>query len=1422
MQKRKESQSCTGCVQLEKKMKSIKDYSEQTHKELQDHIYFFESELKKKDELINELSYKIDRKFSGPNKKLHNHIDFVSKPLEFDKKFIEDNKCRDSINPSSPMLRRQNKRDEITCKTISKTDNEPRSSLEFHRKRKNTTGFKQIAIQIQKSVNKSSQEPNNSIENFTKSQKFTVKKNSSTSNTKFINSSGKNFKNNRHKSYKAYESAKQFKNEHFISNQPIFNEVNKLISSNKGDIQSNNKSLNLKSKTAKNHITETYNNKEKSATGKSNKTNVHNKKNQNINHTIQIYNFKNKSNQNIETKKVKNYPEFTKNMKKESDLNIQLDKDNLKLDHFIINKKIDSKDFMVASKPQYHNETCENETKSLKSSHLKQDDKEEIIKYNKEKQQVLNYKKTESVNQNVYNNRIIDYSALYENITSVKNIEENADIEKNSNSEDPNKDLKIFDDWISLKETQVRIFLENSMSNSIGSETSNSNTIINERSQNNIYKRENKIMIQNNFVQNYNNDDAEVLLGGSKEDSFMKNNSCGIEKSNGQLDSYDVDSQDISTNKNFSPKKYESINYLINSLDDEFTYFETPIEIIINNTGVSSFEENNDIYSDNSVSNSRIKYGMENNVKINNDLMEESGSAIDNTPSEYVPTKNFLDNNEKFIFNSNMKNNLEDHYLPKSHIIKSSQLLNKKDFTQKSYNELLNNTETKIKDRNNFNRNSLNLHSQSNKLTKQTVFNTKSLLVSDEKEQAFFNNDSINTKLKISKQNNQNVSNVQEKSYTQQKKTNNEDLKFKYLANCKLTNLDKEHEKLKKDSLYVSEIIHCDADPKSNLNNCYDPLINNGFYNIEEIPNTLNKKGIEPNAKDFTNVKQKDVKQNPLKYRSTKKMEQNKSGNLRRLSDNNKSHLSNEKIKTKRNVPEVSLNLDKNLSQKGDLIKKRFFGNLNKETKEVANRGTDEETLNINYNQLQANEKLNIKRHNNYHKILLKKNKKEKFSLINNRNNSDTNLLNFSVEKEMIESDRLNNKNVQLIKSKSNQVKNLVRTASITELPKDTKNDSNSQQMTTLYAIKDQISKEISIKVTPRSTHKLNQETRKSNRNNGKTPLFDKQKPSIKSNEPCSETHKFALLTNKKSNCNQNDVFSKSYQSPYTIMKNQGMGSRMEDSTYRPSHHSLSKSSIIQSIFEKRRSSIDKHESTGFYTDRSETNNFNIYDELLAHKGKNKNFNVNSVKNALSSSNGFDDKHGNLTGSLLAPKLNKEKSISSKEKNNQISSQKNDKVVGITDSILSKINTDALKFNTAKFAKFNFKKKYSDNSEIIEKSEELLQNSTAKKKQDLSLGDNTIKEQEFDQQFSLRQTKEDRRIVLGAEVSRLNKKISSNRSRRENSISKARQLNHVSKESKNRPEYNNSNNNRKNNKRQVNTNQFISKLQQKNTQNPNC
>lgn len=56
----------------------------------------------------------------------------------------------------------------------------------------------------------------------------------------------------------------------------------------------------------------------------------------------------------------------------------------------------------------------------------------------------------------------------------------------------------------------------------------------------------------------------------------------------------------------------------------------------------------------------------------------------------------------------------------------------------------------------------------------------------------------------------------------------------------------------------------------------------------------------------------------------------------------------------------------------------------------------------------------------------------------------------------------------------------------------------------------------------------------------------------------------------------------------------------INNSSFRPSNGSLSKSTIINTIIEKRGASQEKQKYTGFYTDRSNIdNNFGICDEWI-------------------------------------------------------------------------------------------------------------------------------------------------------------------------------------------------------------------------------
>ena len=100
--------------------------------------------------------------------------------------------------------------------------------------------------------------------------------------------------------------------------------------------------------------------------------------------------------------------------------------------------------------------------------------------------------------------------------------------------------------------------------------------------------------------------------------------------------------------------------------------------------------------------------------------------------------------------------------------------------------------------------------------------------------------------------------------------------------------------------------------------------------------------------------------------------------------------------------------------------------------------------------------------------------------------------------------------------------------------------------------------------------------------------------------------------------------------------------------------------------------------------------------------------------------------------------------------------------ISIADAVIAKINTDALKFSAGKFG--CFRKKGSQQSDVIERSCEIP-------KESVRGSDRTP---EAENLCNPRKGKEDRRVVLGVEVSRLNRKISSHRSRRENSKSSSK------------------------------------------------
>ena len=148
--------------------------------------------------------------------------------------------------------------------------------------------------------------------------------------------------------------------------------------------------VNLKSKKNTTHIIEERNSKERSFV-KINKTKDHHKKNLNINHTIHIYNFKNKSNQSIESGKLKNYSDYMKQIKNDSDINI--DKRKLHIDHFIINKKIETKDSI--KNPLLQNDVNEIVPKSYKKSYLTRDDKQHHLRLNCDSPQDSNFNKSD-------------------------------------------------------------------------------------------------------------------------------------------------------------------------------------------------------------------------------------------------------------------------------------------------------------------------------------------------------------------------------------------------------------------------------------------------------------------------------------------------------------------------------------------------------------------------------------------------------------------------------------------------------------------------------------------------------------------------------------------------------------------------------------------------------------------------------------------------------------------------------------------------------------------------------------------------------------------------------------------------------------------------------------------------------------------
>jgi hypothetical protein len=100
--------------------------------------------------------------------------------------------------------------------------------------------------------------------------------------------------------------------------------------------------------------------------------------------------------------------------------------------------------------------------------------------------------------------------------------------------------------------------------------------------------------------------------------------------------------------------------------------------------------------------------------------------------------------------------------------------------------------------------------------------------------------------------------------------------------------------------------------------------------------------------------------------------------------------------------------------------------------------------------------------------------------------------------------------------------------------------------------------------------------------------------------------------------------------------------------------------------------------------------------------------------------------------------------------------------ISIADAVIAKINTDALKFSAGKFG--CFRQKGSQQSNVRDRSCEIP-------KESVRGSDRTPENENL---CGARKGKEDRRVVLGVEVSRLNRKISSHRSRRENSKSSSK------------------------------------------------